>query len=832
MQHSHPQRNCARQTRRYLWLVGLASLAWLLLRSGLNPRRLSYPCQRAALANSIALLATVLPAPLLVALRRRLRDRFTVLPLASFAAIVLIAYSLSGGHVALSPAGVAARALPAWTSPSAVSSVFAVTDVPVPDAGCSLDGGDLPVQPACDEPAEAFADPGVDALVAAMEQHASPFFETPSAPAGVVGSDDVVVIKINNQWGAQGDGDGVGRMSTNADVLKGLIWRILQHPEGFSGEIVVAENTQGANANWDTTPANAQDQNQSYLDVATAYQSQGYPVSLSTWDDLAGRLVSGGAVDAPGYPAGEYAGGDADDAYILLEDAAASGAEELSYPKFRTAQGTAVSMRYGVYAGGAYHADRLTLINMPVLKKHGMAASTIAWKNLIGFVTIADEGRRYGDWDTMHDFYWGYTAGANREYGLLGREMALIRAPDLNLVDAIWVAVDDNTGGNAVRQDVIVASTDPFAVDWYSSEYLLRSLVSWDGQDSSAARAGRFRSATRVNQNAAQAVWPGGAYPYMDLLDSYDGDTVSSAEANQMNAYVVSAATGATATPTATLPPGDPTATPTETATETPTSEATPTETPAEGDITIVFQDGSAPDPGYAGTTDVILSSDATQNSNVGGLGNVECMYSVDLTRNTLIRFDLAALPPGATVVSALLEVYRSGGDAPGASTISVNPLTRSWAEGTGTDFWPEPGYVPDGANWWAASTGVDWTTTGGDFDQTTDFGLGPNGVISTADLPAAVGDQWVSFELTAIVQRWVDTTTVNDGVLLRGTAADDYAVHYFASREADSAGDRPRLTVVYRPGEGPQVPVSPGVAAIVLALAVSAGGLRRRACG
>jgi hypothetical protein len=140
----------------------------------------------------------------------------------------------------------------------------------------------------------------------------------------------------------------------------------------------------------------------------------------------------------------------------------------------------------------------------------------------------------------MHDFYWGYLGGAPRSYGLIGRQLALVRAPDLNIVDAIWVATQDNTSGDAVRADALVASTDPFAADWYASEYILRPVAEWDQNDTSAARGGTFRSATRTNQNAAQQVWPGGAYPWVDLLDDYDGNEPSLEERNQMNAYVAS----------------------------------------------------------------------------------------------------------------------------------------------------------------------------------------------------------------------------------------------------------------------------------------------------
>lgn len=128
------------------------------------------------------------------------------------------------------------------------------------------------------------------------------------------------------------------------------------------------------------------------------------------------------------------------------------------------------------------------------------------------------------------------------DYGLIGRELALVRAPDLHIVDAIWVGYQDNTSGQASRQDTVLASTDPFAVDWYASEYVLRPLVEWDPADSSAARGGIFRHATRTNQNIAQSMWPGGSdsYPYIDLLDSYDGDTPNDDEQNQINVYISS----------------------------------------------------------------------------------------------------------------------------------------------------------------------------------------------------------------------------------------------------------------------------------------------------
>ena len=529
----------ARRAPWAMWAIGLGSLFWLLLRSGANPRRLTYPCQRTALVSGTAFLGYLASVVGLSQLYSLLRRKTTLGALGALGLTLLVTLSFMGHPARSDSARIPAPQLfSGWTSATAVSNVYVVQDVPVPE--CSLDGGSLPGSGPCNDPGYALADEGIDALIAKMEAWNGFFFRTASQPTGIVGSTDVVIIKINNQWG----GIGTGRLATNTDVLKGLIWRIVQHPDGFTGEVVIAENTQEVNAYWGTSPANAEDPNQSFQDVVDTFSGLGYDVSLTSWDYY--DYVSGGDVGGSGYPAGEYSNGNNDDLYILLEDSACAATDELSYPKFTTGSGTMVSMRYGVWDGASYHQDRLTLINLPVLKVHRMAGATIGWKNLIGFIAIDNNGERFGSWNAMHDAFWGYLSGTYAGYGLLGRQMSLVRAPDLNIVDAIWVATGDNASGPVSRENVLLASTDPFAADWYASEHVLRPIADpgWIlPQNTSAARAGWFRSATRTNQNAAAATWPGGAgaYPYIDLLDSYDGSTPSVDEMNQMNVYVAGA---------------------------------------------------------------------------------------------------------------------------------------------------------------------------------------------------------------------------------------------------------------------------------------------------
>jgi hypothetical protein len=523
------------ESRILFWIIGIGSVLWLLFRSGTNPRRLMYPCQRAAMLNSIAFLGYPISLLGTASLYERIRGKVIPSVVLFSGALFFISLVVYKGFASTPVPQKVNIVLPAWTSPNAVSDVFTVDSVPIPE--CSLAGGKLPTEPPCNSPSYALRDKGINELINLMDSHGTYLYKTTSRPQGIVGKTDIVVIKINNQWGGGGSQDGAGRLSTNTDVLKGLIWKILQHPQGFEGEIVVAENAQPTSTNnWSVIPANAEDQNQTYKDVVDVFQNLGYPVSLYDWTGLNNQRIDGGSIDDTGYPNGEYFHGNMSDAYILLDDPDGAAYGELSYPKFRTQNGSSVSMRYGIWDEDGYDPERLIFINLPVLKRHGMTGGTIAWKNLIGFITAdGHSGNRFGGYNEMHNYFFGQAGG--EAYGLVGRQMALIKTPDLNIVDAIWVAFEANWYGNAVRQDVLMASSDPFALDWYISEYLLRPITGTQG--TSAARAGVFRNTTLVNQNTAQQFWPDddGGYPYIVLLDGYDGSAPAEEERNQMNVY-------------------------------------------------------------------------------------------------------------------------------------------------------------------------------------------------------------------------------------------------------------------------------------------------------
>ncbi len=421
------RRTCLRWLFANSMLMGLFALLWLLLRSGGRPSRLAYPCQRAALATATAALCAPAVAALVHFRHRLVRASRSPVALASAGVALfalLLAWNLRARAEATAPA-------PVFAAPdsyrAAVFHAASCAESPVGDRF-----------------------PCLEALLALMGRNGVKLFrsahESPLAgPAGIVGANDVVVLKLNYQWSDRG--------GTNTDLLRGLIRVLLEHPDGFSGEIVVAENAQFAStSNFDRAANNAQVPTQSPRDVVAGFAAQGHAVSQFDWTTIRAVEVA------------EYSTGDLADGYVLYPyDAALHG--RISYPKFRTDAGTYVSLRDGIWDDGAatYERERLKLINLPVLKSHhAVYGATACVKNFMGLVT---------------DSLGTGSHGAIR-YGLLGALLAEIRPPDLNLLDAIWVNGNPYTGpstpyAGATRRNELVASLDPVAADIWAVENIL-----------------------------------------------------------------------------------------------------------------------------------------------------------------------------------------------------------------------------------------------------------------------------------------------------------------------------------------------------------------------
>ncbi len=302
---------------------------------------------------------------------------------------------------------------------------------------------------------------GVVRLIDLMGSHNFPFYQSSVAGMnkgshGLIARDDTLILKINSQWNERG--------GTNTDLLKSLIKAIVNHPDGFSGEIIVADNGQaqfgsagtGGRLDWERN--NAEDISQSVQKVVDSFSD--YRVSSYLWDNITTHRVK------------EYGEKDMNDGYVINGAVSSQTGLMVSYPKFQTRWGTPISFKLGIWDAKTkkYDNNRLKFINIPVLKAHFIYGVTGCLKHYMGVVSdklTAQLGAR------SHN-----TVGT----GGMGSEMVGTRFPIINIIDAIWVNAKPGGGpktgyDSAIRSDVIAASTDPVALDYWVAKNILMRIA-------------------------------------------------------------------------------------------------------------------------------------------------------------------------------------------------------------------------------------------------------------------------------------------------------------------------------------------------------------------
>ncbi len=460
-------------THSFVWL-GIGSILWLLVRSGTKPSRLRYPCQRAAAsAGSLWLGAFVFPGILRglravglnlpeVRLSRPVRG---LLLAAGFLAVSLL---VAGRYVRprQTPPPPVRASLPVWVSSLPTQShVFVVDSVPVPDSMGTYHEG-------LDSLLSLLAEKGTYLYRSSKHQ---PWCDT----TGIIGKNDVVLIKVNAEWPERG--------MPSTDLIKGLIARIVAHPDTFTGEVELVENGQWRQS-WSYPLNNAERHSQTMQEVVDTFAARGYQVGDYNWTAIGygsnNRWVS------------EYNQGDTVSGYVR-EDSTPG----MTYAKFTTSYGTRISTRLGVWNGTSYEPDRLKFINLPVLKSHSFAGVSASVKHYIGFLSYATIGA-----NAMHN--------QAMTQGLLGVDFGKARFPDLNIIDATWVSAEITTGPEApynkcTRLNTLVASKDPIAADYYAGRYVLRPASWWSGHPS-------LHNYGRMDPDNLNTENPGNGHPYSD----------------------------------------------------------------------------------------------------------------------------------------------------------------------------------------------------------------------------------------------------------------------------------------------------------------------------
>jgi len=247
----------------------------------------------------------------------------------------------------------------------------------------------------------------------------------------------------------------------------------------------------------------------------------------------------------------------------------------------------------------------------------------------------------------------------------------------------------------------------------------------------------------------------------------------------------------ATSTPTAT-PPATATPTPTTSPTATPTPTVTPTRThltyysylpslqqryppPTPQPTTVVLQQGVE---GYNGVVDTHINSWDSQ----ANYANVDRLWlrqadSLENRMSPLIHFDLSDLPADAHIVEASLNLRtltRSNGNT---ATAGVYLLNRSW--------------LAEQATWLRATESQLWSVPGANAspDDRSSF---PYDTVEVNEL-----QQWYEWNITAMVQDWLQNPESNNGIILNAFAVPKVQYN-FASSEYNNPQARPKLKIRY----------------------------------
>ncbi|MBI1882738.1 MAG: DNRLRE domain-containing protein [Chlamydiae bacterium] len=197
---------------------------------------------------------------------------------------------------------------------------------------------------------------------------------------------------------------------------------------------------------------------------------------------------------------------------------------------------------------------------------------------------------------------------------------------------------------------------------------------------------------------------------------------------------------------------------------------------------TIILQQG----PDYSGAQDALIR--ASYEGNYGGSTQLQIYNGYNPDYRALMKFDLGSVTPpqNAIFVSSQLMLFCTSTDS---VKNNIYRLTKSWKEGTGTY-----GNTFNGATWNTFDGVSPWTLPGADLDLTTDFGEGPNGLVSS--VTPVKGS--VTFDVSSLVSKGLTGELENDGWVVLMPDDIYYSQTAYVSKEGSDVSERPKLVMNY----------------------------------
>lgn len=198
-----------------------------------------------------------------------------------------------------------------------------------------------------------------------------------------------------------------------------------------------------------------------------------------------------------------------------------------------------------------------------------------------------------------------------------------------------------------------------------------------------------------------------------------------------------------------------------------------PPNNPDAMDTSVTFGEDPAAD--HMGVTNDTYLSQQNAGNNFGGADNIR--IEMDHGERGLLRFDVGAIPPAATVLSARIRFFVETA-APG-STVSFHAVKEAWTEGTGDD-------TSGVANFTLRTSLIPWSLPGASAPASIGPVLGTfsGATLGTLDVPLPA----------SLVQDWVTNPAGNFGVLL---ASDSGSTVRLVSSDGQSTR-APLLSVTY----------------------------------